>query len=235
MDRLTRKDLKHDRFVEEVGHTVEFLGEHRRQAIRIGAAALVVMALVAGFLAWRRYQQRERQQALATALDIRYAPVGSNQAEPGARSFPTQEARDKATVTAFSDLAARYPGTREGSTAEYYLGVNAAEKGDLAQAEKRFRTVVNEGDKNYASLAALSLADIYRSQGKIAEGEKLLRQIMSSPTDFVSKEQAQLALGLLLSSTRPEEARKLLEPLRTDRGAVSRAAISAVGELNLRR
>ena len=53
---------------------------------------------------------------------------------------------------------------------------------------------------------------------------------MDHPTILVSKEQATIALGKLLLRTKPEEGRKLLEPLRTQAGAVSRAAISALSE-----
>ncbi len=45
MDRLTRHELKSDKFVEEVGQTVHFLDEHRQQAMRYGGFALAVVVL----------------------------------------------------------------------------------------------------------------------------------------------------------------------------------------------
>lgn len=230
MDRITRKELKQDRFAQEVGHTVEYLGEHRKQAIRIGAAALAVIVLVAGFLAWRRYDQRARATALANALEINNAPVGD---DPSAvRSFPTAEAKRKESVKAFSDVAAKYSGSDEGVIAQYYLGSIAAGEGNFPEAEKQLRVALDDGSGNYASLAALSLANVYAAEGKTAEAEKLLRGLMNKPTEFVSKQQAQLALGNVLAGSKPDEARKLLEPLRTESGAVSRAAISALADLN---
>ena len=38
MARITRKDLKTDKFALEVGHTVDFFEEHRREVVRYGAA-----------------------------------------------------------------------------------------------------------------------------------------------------------------------------------------------------
>ncbi len=230
MDRITRKELKQDRFAQEVGHTVEFLGEHRKQAIRIGAAALVVIVVIVGFLAWRRYDQRTRSTALANALEIYNASVGD---DPGAvRTFPTAEAKRQESIKAFSDLAARHAGSDEGVIAQYYLGSIAADQGNFAEAEKQLRIAVDEGRGNYSSLAALSLANVYAAEGKTADAEKLLRGLMNKPTEFVSKQQAQLTLGTLLAVSNPQEARKLLEPLRTESGAVSRAAISALANLN---
>lgn len=230
MDRITRKELKQDRFAQEVGHTVEYLGEHRKQAIRIGAAALAVIVLIAAFLAWRRYDQRARATALANALEIHHASVGD---DPNAiRSFPTAEAKRKESVKAFSDLAAKHSGSDEAVIAQYYLGSIAAGEGNFAEAEKQLRVAIDEGSGNYASLAALSLANVYAAQGKVADAEKLLRGIMGKPTEFVSKQQAQLALGNVLAGSKPDEARKLLEPLRAESGAVSRAAMSALEEMN---
>lgn len=233
MDRITRKELKQDRFAQEVGHTVEFLGEHRQQAIRIGIVAVAVIVLILGVLAWRRYQQNNRAAALSTAMEIHNASVGPN--PYSIRVFNTAEEKRKAETQAWSDLAARYPGTAEGTIGEYYLGVLAADQGNLAQAEKHFKAVTDEGNKNYASLAALTLADIYQAQGKQSDAEAVLRKLVDNPTEFVSKQEAQLALAKALAKTKPDEARKILEPLRTERTAISRAAIGLMAELNTQR
>jgi len=91
--------------------------------------------------------------------------------------------------------------------------------------------VISDGGKEYAALARLSLAQIYESQGKSGEAEKLLRHVVDNPTTLVSKEQATISLAKVLAKTKPDEARKLLEPLRTERSAVSRAAIQAISDL----
>ena len=46
MARITRKELKTDKFALEVGHTVDFFEEHHTEIVRYGAAALVVIAIV---------------------------------------------------------------------------------------------------------------------------------------------------------------------------------------------
>lgn len=69
------------------------------------------------------------------------------------------------------------------------------------------------------------------AEGRAADAEKILRDLMAHPTVFVSKDQAIVALARGIAPTRPDEARKLLEPLRTQNGVVSQVAITAVGEL----
>ena len=60
---------------------------------------------------------------------------------------------------------------------------------------------------------------------------RYLRDLMAHPALTVSKEAAALALGRVLVKTNPAEARKLLEPLRNERAAISQAAVTALGEL----
>lgn len=229
MDRLTRKELKTDRFALEVGHSVEYVSEHRQQLARYGsiAAGVIVLALIIyGFMS---YRAGVREDALRAALQVQDAQVGTPQGE--VQSYPTQDAKDAALKKALTEVADKYPGSEQGAVARYYLGTMAADKGDMATAEKSLRDVVENGNKNYASFAKLALAPVLQAQNKAAEGEQLLRSLVDRPTAFVSKEQALIALARYLAPTKPLEARKLVDPLRTERGPVSRAALSVLSEL----
>ena len=227
MDRITRKELKSDRFAEEVGRSVEYVSEHRKQFIRYGAAAAGVIVIAAGWYFYSGRQSKARQEALREATAIYEATVGPG-GNPYLKSFATQAEKDQAVEKAFSGIIEKYPRSDEAHIARFYLAARAADEGKLAEAEKGFQQVAAEASKPYASLARYSLAQIYHSQGKTAEAEKLLRDLIANPTVLVSKEQATLTLGQMLASSKPEEARKLLEPLRTERGPVSRAALTAL-------
>lgn len=230
MARITRKELKTDKFALEVGHTVDFFEEHRREVIRYGLIALAVVLVLLAAYYYRRHQASVRERALAQALQVLEAPVGQ-QAGAGL-SFPTAEAREKEGVKRLAEVAAKHSGSGPGVAAEYTLGTMAADAGRLAEAEKRFKDVAASGEEDYASLAKLSLAQIYMAQNRAGEAEKLLRELVDHPTVFVSKEQATLALARVLAGSKPEEARKLVEPLRgSSRTAVSQAAIQLYGEI----
>ncbi len=230
MAKLTRKELKSDRFALEVGHTVEYVGEHRKQIVRFGAAALVLALLVMVIYWYRGRQHTARQQELAQAVQIQETPVGPP--SPNATlSFATQEDKNKEAIKAFTNVLNKYPSSEESMVARYYLGSIYADQGKLADAEKSLKTVADSGSRDYSSLAKLSLAHIYFSQGKKVEGERLLRDLLQKPTIFVSKEQAAIALARAIAPSQPKEARQLLEPLRTERSAVSQAAITALSEV----
>jgi predicted negative regulator of RcsB-dependent stress response len=231
VDRITRKELKGDKFAREVGHTVEYIGEHRKQVIRYCIVGVVALAAVLGLVGYRRQQHKARRAALTAAVEIQQSPIGPPSSE-FIRSFPTEQERNGAAAKAFTDLVAKYSGSDEALIAAYYLGVAAAEQGKTLEAEKWLKNVAESGNADYASLAKLTLADLYRSQGKASEAEKLLRALIAKPSAFVSKEQATIALAELLAPSNPAEARKLLDPLSTtNRPAIGRAAMEVLSKL----
>jgi predicted negative regulator of RcsB-dependent stress response len=184
-----------------------------------------------GIMFYNRSQATQREEALAKALRIDDAIPGPTAAPP-ALHFNTEEEKDKARAQAFSELSSKYSGSQEAAIAEMYMAGYDVDAGNLDNAAKRFQRVMDDAPKPYAALARLALAQVYATQGKTADAEKLLRQLMDNPTVTVSKEQATIVLGQILAATNPAEAHKLLDPLRTStRSAVSRTAITAAANI----
>jgi predicted negative regulator of RcsB-dependent stress response len=230
VDRITRKALKKDTFALEVGHTVDFLEHHRKQFIRYGIAAVALLLIVAGLFYYNRRQHAARQDALRAAMDAMATPVGPSPA-PGIMTFLSPEEKRVAVSKALTDLVSRYSGSTEGAIAEYYLGTMALSQGNQDEAIKRLSETANSGSQEPASVARLALAGLYATQGKTADAEKLLRSLIDRPTILVPKEEATIALARVIAPSKPDEARKLLEPLRSAPGAAGRAAITAYGQL----
>jgi predicted negative regulator of RcsB-dependent stress response len=229
VSRITRKELKTDQVALQVEHGITFFEEHQKEIGKYAGIAAVVAVLIFGYSIYSRGEHNKREQSLAAAIRVQEAGVGVS--GNGGLAFPTQEAKDTEALRVFGDLQSKYPGTAEGEIAQYYLGAVKADQGKLAEAEKLFQEVAQKGDKNYASLAKLSLAQIYFSDGRADQGEKTLRDLMDQPTVFVSKEQAAITLARYLAPNKPAEARKLLDPLRTVPGSVSQIALTLLGEL----
>ena len=232
MDKLTRKELKSDKFALEVQHSVEYVSQHRRQMVRWAGPAIAVVLIVVGILWYRNYKHNERQEALHAAMLIQNSTIGTSPSQYVV-SFPTAEARKAAVIKTWRDFAAKYSGTQEGGIAEFYLGTNAADDGNLPEAAKRFQAAVDSGSGPYASEAKLALAQVYGAQGKLNEGERLIQSVIDHPTVLVSKDAAILALADLIKTSDPQRAKKLVDPLRTStRSAVSKAAISLASSLS---
>ena len=206
MDRQTRKVLKSDKFAEEVFDIFEWMTEHKTQVLRYGGMVLAVAVIGLLWMFYSRHQAGIRQDELAKALRIDDASFGPSD-QGGRMHFDTEEAKNKAREQAFADVAARFGGSQEGAIAEIYLAGWTVDKGDLAGAEKRFKRVVDDAPKGYAALAKMALAQVYASEGKPADAEKLLRELIANPASTVSKEQATIVLGQTLASSKPDEAR----------------------------
>jgi tetratricopeptide (TPR) repeat protein len=228
--RITRKELKSDKFALEVEQTVDFVTEHRRELTLYGSIAAAVAVVAVGIYFYMGHEHMVRETALGDAIQLQEAPVGPPSSGPRL-SFPTEEAKRSVVTKAFAEIESKYPGSSEGAIAKYYLGSIAADQGKMPDAEKLFQEAANSGDKNYGPLARFSLSQTYFAEGRPADAEKILRDLMQHPSVFVSKEQATIALARGIGPTKPDEARKLLEPLRSGGGVVSQDAITAMGEL----
>ena len=231
MDSKTRQKLKSDRFAQEVEHSFSWVGEHKDDIKRYGPIVLGVVIVALGIYYYVHYQANARQEAYAHAYLIDTANVGPVPDKPGGLAYPTQAAKDEARAKAFSELATKYSGTQEGAIAQMYMASDAADKGNMANAEKLYASVVDSAPKAIAAQARMSLADVYIAEGKTADAEKALRYAIANPTVTVSKDEATIHLAQLMIKDHCDEARKMLMPLRTGPSAtISQAAVAALGQ-----
>lgn len=232
MDSATRKDLKGDKFAEEVFDIFEWVSKHKTEVMRYGGVAVAVAVIALGVVLYNRSQADSREEALAQAIQIEDGTVGPN-AQPSAMHYDTPAEKDTARVKAYTDLATKYSGTQEGAFGSFALASDAVEKGNLAEAEKRYRAVADAGPKAYAALARISLARVLVAEGKATDAQKILQDSVNNPALTVSKEAAQLDLAQVMSKTDPAAALKILDPLRTSsHQPVSRVAVSEYGNID---
>lgn len=236
--KLTHKDVKemvkHDAFREKTLETVEYVSGHKSQITMYAAAVVAALVIAGGIWLYRDNQHTIRMNALNDAFKVYNSQVVEQGNPPPFANYWYKSVGEKTTAInkAFVGMTEKYGSSDEAMIARFYLGLIAADDGKTDEAEKQFKEVSDNASKDYASLAKLSLAQLYKGKGKIDEGRKLIQSIVDSPTIFVTKEQATIELAHLIQQSKPEEARKLLEPLRTSpRTAVSQAAIGTLGEM----
>ena len=224
--------MKSDKFAEEVMQGVEYVGSHRNALFKYGGILLAVVVVVGGTWSYLRQAKAERQALLSEAFRASGGMVGQ-EPRPGILAFPTEEAKQQAQFKALNAVVAKSANSQEGLVATFLLAGMAADKGNLAEAEKNLRVVVDKADNDYAAMARQALAELYASEGKLPEAEKVLREAMDKPAATVTKEQATLTLARLIKCSKTAEAKKLIEPMRmSGTGAASRAAITLSAELD---
>ena len=154
MDKQEREQLKHDVFVEEVTHSLDYAAKHKSQLTMYAGIALAVVAAGLGWWWYSDKQAAERQTALRDALQNQQAAVGPG-SSPFIRSFPTQAEKDQAIIKSFTDIINKYPSSDEAAMGHHFIAITYADQGKFAEAEKEWKVVVEKGSSEYAALARL--------------------------------------------------------------------------------
>src|SRR5262245_44519381 len=122
MDRQHRHDLKHDKFVDEIGALSVRARANQRLLLTVTGAVLLLAVLVAGFYLYRSNREGDAQAALAGAIDTAEASVSATP-PPNATgpTFKTEAERSTAAEKAFKDVQSKFSGTDASDVAGLYL------------------------------------------------------------------------------------------------------------------
>lgn len=231
---MTRHELKdqvqHDQFTDSVSTALNYASSHRQRFIHWGATAAVVAILIAGAIWFNSYRRAQRERDLQAVFSVLDAQVGPH--NDYVKTFATQDEKLQASIKALSGVVAKDGGTREGYLAQYYLGTLKVQKNDAKGAEADLRAVASSSSDS-AALAKIALAQLYIASKRTADAKNLLRSLVNKPTDLVSKSQAEVLMAQLVSSVNPQEAKHILQGLKTPNAspAVTRAADQVSAQL----
>ena len=223
MARFRRKDLKRDRFVEEVSDRVEFVASHRKHFIAGGVA--LVVALVGGVGYWTYARQRglESQSALLKATTL-YSGVVSQEAIPGVETFSSEQERVEEVTRALDRVTLDYTGTSAATGAMYYSGLLDREQGNSVEARAHFEQAMRgEGDE-YPALARMALGGLLLSEGDAEAARAHFQAVVESPTRTVLKDRAMIEVARTLVDSDPQQARDILSAIQQENGPASSLA-----------
>jgi len=148
MDRQHRRELKHDKFVDEIGVLSSRARENQRILIGIAVAALALALVAYGIYFYRSNREHKAQDALATAINTIESPlVNPSQPNPDAK-FKTEDERSKAAEKQFKDVKANWSGTDASDVADLYLARIDASRGDVKTARTLLENFVNGHPKH---------------------------------------------------------------------------------------
>src|SRR5207253_8756606 len=111
MDRQHRRDLKHDRFVDEVGSLTIRARENQRLLVMITVAVIVAAALVYGIYFYRSNHEQQAQQALGAAIDTIDSPLIQPGVPNPQAKYKTDEERSSRAEAMFKDVQKKYSGS----------------------------------------------------------------------------------------------------------------------------
>ena len=230
MARLTRKELKTDRFAEGVGAALGGVLGHKKEVTRYGVMAAVVVVLIIGGVTWYRTQAKQRRADFDVLLRTMAAPIAPPGQSAGV-SYATEADKEKAVSTALEEFSKEHAGTNEDALAHYFIASNAVEDGNLDKALSEVDIAIKNGDSDTSAVARFLKGNILASQGKSDEAEKIYRELLNASSGFMTKGEVTVALAKLIGKKSPDEAIKLLEPLRLAEGSTQRIASQTIEEI----
>lgn len=229
----TRHQMKQDRFskatFEAAEKTVHWSQEHQSKIIAAAIGLVVIAAIAFGGWYYMNSQDEKASLDLAAAVRTMETPLrpAGTPAQPEFPSYESSSARATAARKQFQAIADKYPSTRTGKMARYFVGVTAGQSGDYATAEKNLQEAAGSSDSQLASLGKLALASVYRSENKDAQAIDLYKQLIDKPTELVNKVTAQLELASLYESEKKiDDAKNLYQQIQKDNPASDAATVA---------
>lgn len=201
MDRQHRRDLKHDRFVDEVGAMSVRARENQRVLVGIAAAALIIAVAAYGIYFYRSNKEQKAQDALGSAIETMDSPLIAT--APGQPTMPnakyhTDAERLGAAEKQFKDVQAKFGGSNAADVANLYLARIQAGRGDIAGARKLLDQFVSDHPKNI--LVGVARYDLYQlriDNGEAAQVANELTQELAKTGDQEQLLPADSMLALL--------------------------------------
>jgi len=183
MDRQTRRNIKHDRFVDEVT-SVASLAKENARTILIAVLALVVIGGGAfGWVLMKRHTEEKAQTRLAEGIDILEGPLaGTPGANPADAKYKTEQEKNAAAEKVFNDVIAQYESTDAADVAQLFLAQVESSQGKYSEARTRFEAFIkNHPDHVLADSARIGLVQLQIAEGKAKEAIAQLQGELGKP------------------------------------------------------
>lgn len=215
MRRLTRKQIRNDEFIGFVDQGVHWLGHNWRQAAMGLGGAILVAFVIWGTRLVLSSRGEAAGEALAGAIAVHAAPVGSAAPVDAKLKFATEAERLDAAEKAFEAMRSKYSLTSEARMARLYLAKIAVERGDKDRAIRELAELA--GKKSTDAVVRLAMLSLVRLRVEKGEGAMLVKDLeamVSGKDPRLPRDVALWQLARLWEHDgRPDEAAKLYRKL----------------------
>lgn len=200
MDRQHRHDLKHDKFIDEIGALSQKAHANQRMLLMIAGAVVAIAAIAFGLYFYRNTREASAQDLLAKAIETFESPVGDAAQQPEgqpAPKFKTEAERTAAAEAQFKAVQAEYSGSDAADVANLYLARIAATRGDTKTAQTLLQSFVDEHPEHtLAGAARYSLYQLRIENGQAAQVATEIEAELNKPEPVLPGD----ALLVLLAS-----------------------------------
>lgn len=208
--RITRKSIKHDEFVEAAVDAGEWIERHWRPVAAGVAAALVLLFLVLVWNWWSGKRAGESASLLSEGIALYEGGTGS-----AGSTTPATAPRYDEALAKFEEAARKGHGTSRGRAAEYYRGATLLRMGRAREAVPVLESVVGEASERVlADGARVLLAQAYAQAGDLDKATAAYRALAGQTNSSFPPDMAMLQLSRLLEEHgKTAEARQVLQDI----------------------
>jgi TolA-binding protein len=189
MDRQERRDLKHDKFVDEIGALSIRARDNQRLLYGITAAIVALAVIGYGIYFYRATQEEKAKDALAQAIETMESPLMPAAGQPPVPNakFKTEAERTAKAETMFKDVDAKFSGTTSADIAGVYLARILTGRGDYANARKYLERFVKNQPEHTVAVgeARYSLYQLRIENGEAPQVITELQQEIGKRDDAV--------------------------------------------------
>ena len=188
MARITRKEIKHDEFVDSTWRIVEWLEQNIKPIIFGGVAIVVLVAVATGVMAWQSSRAKAGADLLSRGQAALVGPIAAEESpEPDAPYTPTfssEEARYQEALERLDTAAGA--GGQVGRVARFLRGVALLESGQAEEAVKVLEDAVERlgNDPSIGGAVRARLAHAYLRTGQLEAAVEIWRKLTDEDADF---------------------------------------------------
>lgn len=196
---LTRKEIKHDEFLETATEASHWLEENWKLVAGILGGILLLLVVVTGWRQWSAAQDGKARDALARA-QAAYLAVD----DPFAEDAPTLED----ALAGFREVSADFSGRAPASVARFYEGVVLLRMERAAEAIEPLEAATDGATEPLLRQnATVALARAKAATGEIAQADTLLRGLADDEESTFPPEEALAVLAGLYADAGDDAAR----------------------------
>ncbi|MGZ7040817.1 MAG: tetratricopeptide repeat protein [Thermoanaerobaculia bacterium] len=197
MDRQHRRDLKHDKFVDEMGTLSQRARDNQRVLTTLAGAAVLIALVAYGVYFYRSNREQKAQDALADAITTIDAPLvdpAAKQQNPLAK-FKTNDERIASAEKLFKGVRDNFSGTDAADVADLYLARISGTHGDTAGSRKMLEEFIRKHPKNLlVGAARYSLYELRIENGEAPQVASELNQELARNENQVLPPDSMLVL-----------------------------------------
>ncbi|GEJ57419.1 tetratricopeptide repeat protein [Anaeromyxobacter diazotrophicus] len=214
---LTRKEMKGpDKFQVAATEATRWASQRRRQILLAGVAAFAVLALVIAFSAYLDSQRTAAGSLLYRAIDVASGEVSSIPLPGVARTYKTNEEKQRAVLEAAGQVRARHGASRAAATAALLEGDAQLALGAWDPAIAAYQTFLDKAPADdalrFGGLDGLARAQ--EGKGDLAAAAATYEK--ATQIDFFKDRATLERARVLVKAGKKDEAQKALEALPKD-------------------